>query len=139
MKKKILFIIMVITCFMLTGCLSKNKNTESYINVQQINEKKIQVEVSNLKKGEEKSATLELSEGEDIVITYNMEGLKGLDVETFALKDGNRQSMGSELIIGEDGNSTISELEPGTYEFVFSANQNGVTGALTITAKANEN
>lgn len=139
MKKKLFLIIMVITCFMLTGCLSKNKNTESYIKVQQINEKKIQVEVSNLKKGEEKSATLELSEGEDIVITYNMEGLKGLDVETFVLKDGNRQSMGSELIIGEDGNSTISELEPGTYEFVFSANQNGVTGVLTITAKANEN
>jgi len=139
MKKKLFLIIMVITCFMLTGCLSKNKNTESYIKVQQINEKKIQVEVNNLKKGEEKSATLELSEGEDIVITYNMEGLKGLDVETFVLKDGNRQSMGSELIIGEDGNSTISELEPGTYEFVFSANQNGVTGVLTITAKANEN
>ena len=139
MKKKLFLIIMVITCFMLTGCLSKNKNTESYIKVQQINEKKIQVEVSNLKKGEEKSATLELSEGEDVVITYNMEGLKGLDVETFVLKDGNRQSMGSELIIGEDGNSTISELEPGTYEFVFSANQNGVTGVLTITAKANEN
>lgn len=139
MKKslKIISLLMIITCcFLLTGCGSKEKeDKEVRFEVKQVDEKNVHVEVNNLPTGEVKSATIEVSEGESIITSYNLEETAGLKVSQYLVEGDEKQDYGYEVLIGEDGESSMSEIPVGTYELVFEADSAGVSGIIDITAK----
>ena len=142
MKKRIIFIVLLITCcFLITGCGSKEKETEKKIEkeqvfeVTQVDKKNVHAEVSNLLKGEKKTATIEVAEGEGIVITFNMEGTNGLKVSNYYVKGENKSDFGYSILIGTEGESSMTDIPAGTYELVFEADNEPVTGKIDITAK----
>ena len=140
MKKKLIFIVLVMTCcFFITGCGSKEKEEtkekDTKFEVTQVDKKNVHAEVSNLLKGEKKTATIEVAEGEGIVITFNMEGTNGLKVSNYYVKGENKSDFGYSILIGTEGESSMTDIPAGTYELVFEADNEPVTGKIDITAK----
>ena len=142
MKKRLIFIVLVMTCcFFITGCGSKEKGSEKknkkkqVFEVTQVDKKNVHAEVSNLFKGEKKTATIEVAEGEGIVITYNMEGTNGLKVSNYLVQGDNKSDFGYSILNGTEGESSMTEIPAGTYELIFEAEEEPVTGVIDVTAK----
>lgn len=138
-----LFILIITCCFLITGCGNKEKKDvkPTSFEVTQVDDGTIQYEFTSLKAGEEKSGTVLLEKGNDLVVDYKLlqenlvdEGAKSLTLTVYRIVDGKRQEVSSEMILGE-GKSTTSELEEGTYELVLKADVDGPSGTVKVFAK----
>lgn len=125
--KIVTFVVVIVSClFLFTGCKKENKN--SIFELKQVDKKNITVELENVEYKENLSGTVEVADGEAIIIDYKLEDLDTVRVQFYQIdEEGNKKDFGYSDLNGE-GNNKTEDIEAGKYELEFVVESKTATG-----------
>lgn len=125
--KIVTFVVVIVSClFLFTGCKKENKN--SIFELNQVDKKNITGELENVEYKENLSGTVEVADGEAIIIDYKLEDLDTVRVQFYQIdEEGNKKDFGYSDLNGE-GNNKTEDIEAGKYELEFVVESKTATG-----------
>ena len=132
-------IIVFISIFMITGCGNKKEekkdNSKATLEIEQTSEKSVTANISNGGKEDSLLGDLLVEDGDNISISYKMEGPS--EVYVYFYKEGsdhNKNNSDYELISGV-GESSMEDFPTGKYELEFVVDSDTANGTIKIEAK----